>query len=225
VCVCACDRLHPRAKPTSVTVRAWATGLRRMRSSVRRMRTVSRSADWRTVELTAPYSRIRLTASHLFSRDRRTSRRTGPCSVSEPARSDGEFAVGPVLQRQQFSSTVSDSAHRWRDTASARHFLERSSAQVDVSVTRFLSATHRHSQRSKRSAAIARSTKVTSSRDLSLGSEDSDDQRRSKTHSSPAPLPQRPGTRRTVVDDDTAISRHDLACLVPAMWAGQRRSS
>ena len=34
---------------------------------------------------------------------------------------------------------------------------------------------------------------------------------------------QRPGTRRTVVHDDTAISRHDFARTVPAMRAGQRR--
>ena len=34
--------------------------------------------------------------------------------------------------------------------------------------------------------------------------------------------PQRPGTRRTVVHDDTAISRHDFVRIVPAVWAGQR---
>jgi hypothetical protein len=35
--------------------------------------------------------------------------------------------------------------------------------------------------------------------------------------------PHWPGTRRTVVDDDAAITRHDLVRTVPAVWTGQRR--
>ncbi len=35
--------------------------------------------------------------------------------------------------------------------------------------------------------------------------------------------PQRPGTRRTVVHDDTAIGRHDLVRMMATVWAGQRR--